>query len=266
MFCQNLLWPGAAPRLFLRQSDLGTGPERGDIDADFGSPSAGNDRIRHDHHSILSSPIMIHHFRFLFETATHYLYTYLSSIIAIMEILDRGEDGWSDPLNKQADRKLQRNSFSHLAEFDEGVSLQNLPPKKTSRLVAFLTIPFAISCIFIIFIHFYHNFGEAIVVYTFWKMPGIGGQDMHHMLDLLWACRSYSFWVSPSGQAAWTRTSKDIPSSINGLPLDQAHLADSCRWFMVANAVFRCHKNMMCDFLGGARCTWASMNDGWTLC
>lgn len=58
-------------------------------------------------------------------------------------------------------------------------------------------------------------------------MPGIGGQDMQHMLDLLWACRSYSFWVSPSGQAAWTRTSKDIPSSINGLPLDQAHLADS---------------------------------------
>lgn len=29
----------------------------------------------------------------LFETATHYLYTYSLSIIAIMEILDSGEDG-----------------------------------------------------------------------------------------------------------------------------------------------------------------------------
>ena len=95
---------------------------------------------------------------------------------------------------------------------------------------------------FIIFIHFYHNFGEAIVVLTFWKMPGIEGQDMQHMLDLLWACRSYSFWVSPSGQAAWTRTSKDIPSSINGLPLDQAHLADSCRFSWWPTPFFRCQK------------------------
>ena len=96
-----------------------------------------------------------------------------------MEILDRGEDG------RQADRKLQRNSFSHLAEFDEGVILKTPAPPKNVKITAFLTIFCAFSCIFIIFIHFYHNFGEAIVVYTFWKMPGIGGQDMHHMLDLL---------------------------------------------------------------------------------
>lgn len=146
-FCQNLLWPGAAPRLFLRQSDLGTSPERGDINADFGSPSAGNDRIRHDHHSILSPPIMIHHLCFLFETATHYSYTYLSSIIAIMEILDSGEDG------RQADRKLQRNSFSHLAEFDEGVSLKTPAKKKTSRLRHF----WQFQCNFMHFHHF-HSF------------------------------------------------------------------------------------------------------------
>lgn len=85
----------------------------------------------------------------------------------------------------QADRKLQRNSFSHLAEFDEGVILKKPAPQKTSRLLAFFDDSSAISCIFIIFIHFYHNFGEAIVVYAFWKMPGIEGQDMQHMLDLL---------------------------------------------------------------------------------
>lgn len=100
-------------------------------------------------------------------------------------------------------------------------------------------------------------------------MPGIGGQDMHHMLDLLWACRSYSFWVSPSGQAAWTRTSKDIPSSINGLPLDQAHLADSCRFYWWPTPFFVARKISLegcMIFLGGARCTWARSNDGWTLC
>lgn len=55
----------------------------------------------------------------------------------------------------QADRKLQRNSFSHLAEFDEGVSLKSTCHKKKSVKITGIFEKF--HCNFVQFHHF-HSF------------------------------------------------------------------------------------------------------------
>lgn len=98
--------------------------------ADFGPLIAGNDRSRHDHHSIY------HHLSWFITTYIIYpflkrpriIYTYLSSIIAIMEILDSGEDGWSDPPGGQEAAEEFLQPLSRV--WRRGILKKHLPQKK----------------------------------------------------------------------------------------------------------------------------------------